>query len=350
VTSYHRRWVRALAIVVVSAACGRDHFDPAHNIAFVTSTVHDPLTFGTDGAGADAICAQTATAAGLAGDYRAYVATTTIPATDHLGNARGWIRLDGKPVADLVTDLQAGHILYSLRVDENGEDLGPGTLLVATGADLDGRSSIMGNCGDWTNVSFAYTGGSPSGSGPDWAAATTALCTTHAHLYCFGVGLSSPLEVTPPAGRLAFVTVQSFASTGGLAAADALCASEATAAQLPGTFKALLGTTAASAISRFGLSGPTWVRPDGIALADSPLAFAAGDLTAAPSLTAIGTVVTGGRAITGGDLGSPLANDCQGWTVAGGGTTEGAAWRATDEAFNVTSTACGSAPIYCLAQ
>jgi hypothetical protein len=344
--------VRALALVVL-AACGRDHFDPAHNIAFVTSTVHDPLTFGSDGAGADAICRQTATAAGLAGEYRAYVATTSVPATDHLGNSRGWIRVDGKPVADLVTDLQSGHLLYPLRVDENGEDLGPGFITVATGADLDGQASSSGNCGDWTAVAAAtYSSGSPSASGTAWVEATPNLCTNLAHLYCFGVGLSSPLEVTPAPGRLAFVTVQSYAPTSGLGlqGADDLCASEATAAQLPGTFKALLGTSTASAISRFDISGPTWVRTDGIPLADSALAFANADLTASPSVTALGTEAAVDNAMTGGDINVVGLNTCADWVGTAGGTLEGAAFFASARAFNVTSTGCTGAPIYCLAQ
>jgi hypothetical protein len=344
--------VRGLAIVVVLAACGRDHFDPAHNIAFVTSTVHDPLTFGTDGAGADAICAQTATAAGLAGDYRAYVATTSVPATDHLGNSRGWIRIDGKPVADQVTDLQSGHVLYPLRVDENGDDLGPAMITVATGADLNGRASSSGNCGDWTGVNGSqYAFGNPLASGADWVVSSTALCPNLAHLYCFGVGLSSPLEVTPPpGGRLAFVSVQSAMPASGLAAADALCAGEAAAAQLPGTFRALLSTSTASAMSRFDMSRPTWVRPDGVALADSPLAFANGDLTASPSITALGTETAAKAVMTGGPPADPSMGSCADWTSTAANTYVGAVLVASPDAFNNTATNCAGAPVYCLAE
>ena len=214
--------MRALALLVL-AACGRDHFDPAHNVAFVTSTVHDPVTFGSDGAGADAICAQTASAAGLVGDYRAYVATTSVPAPDHLGNARGWIRTDGKPVADLVADLQTGHLLYPLRLDENGDDQGPVT--VATGAQADGSVSLGGNCSDWANAATNYAVGIPAATGGAWAASGGSSCASVAHLYCFGVGMSSPLGVEPASGRLAFVTIQAYVPTAGLAGADALCAS-----------------------------------------------------------------------------------------------------------------------------
>jgi len=341
--------MRALALVVVVAACGRDHFDPAHNLAFVTSTVHDPLTFGSDGAGADAICAQTATAAGIAGDYRAYIATAAVPATDHLGNARGWIRVDGKPVADLVTDLQSGHLLYPLRIDENGEDLGPGAISVATGADLGGQAAPTSDCLDWTSTTGNFASGAPSATGLDWVNARPTPCTSLTHLYCFGVGLSTPLEITPAPGRLAFVTIQAYVPTGGLAGADALCATEAAGASLPGSFRALLATNAASAISRFDLTGPTWVRTDGAALAESALAFANEDLLTAPNITALAAPAVKGSVVSGGPIGSPQATTCSDWT-GGGSTSAGSSMRASSAAFDGSSVPCTGLPIYCLAQ
>src|SRR5258707_3208142 len=107
-------------VLVVLAACGRDHFDPAHNYAFVTSTVHDPSTYGADLAGADAACAAAAADAGLLGEYVAYLANNSASAPTRLGNARGWIRLDGAPFVDRVVDLTAGAIFYPLQIDEHG--------------------------------------------------------------------------------------------------------------------------------------------------------------------------------------------------------------------------------------
>src|ERR1051325_10482127 len=113
-------------------ACGRDHFDPTHNTAFVTSTVHDPTTFGSDLAAADAICMARATDAGLLGPYAALVWTQDVDATTRLGNARGWVRVDGVSVVDTIDDVGLGRWLHPLAVDELGEPVHEG--LVVTGA------------------------------------------------------------------------------------------------------------------------------------------------------------------------------------------------------------------------
>jgi hypothetical protein len=219
---------------------------------------------------------------------------------------------------------------------------------VATGADLTGRISLSGNCSDWTTGNL-YGTGTPAASGILWVDSGAVACTNLSHLYCFGVGMSSPLEVTPASGRLAFVTVQSYTPTMGLAGADMLCAAEAAAAHLPGTFRALLGSSTASAISRFDVSGPTWVRTDGIPLADSALAFANGDLTASPSLTALGTPASTDRAMTGGDISVPSMDTCTDWS-GGSGTRNGGVFYASNAAFNVTTSGCSGGPIYCLAE
>lgn len=52
--------------------------------------------------------------------------------------------------------------------------------------------------------------------------------------------------------------------TGGIEEADEICASDASAQGLAGSFKALLATSEASAISRFSLDGENWVRMDGL--------------------------------------------------------------------------------------
>jgi hypothetical protein len=99
------RWVLVLCI----AGCGRVDFElhgvadapadaaPPANFAFVTSTKQLPTTFGSDLAGADAICNTRATQAGLLGTYVAWLSSTTMPAVNRLGGARGWIRTDGLP-------------------------------------------------------------------------------------------------------------------------------------------------------------------------------------------------------------------------------------------------------------
>ena len=71
-----------------------------------------------------------------------------------------------------------------------------------------------------------------------------------------------------------------FLPPSGIAAADALCTSEATAAGLPGTYRAFLATKQASAMSRFDLGGAPWVRVDGVVLATTASDFGAGNFLA----------------------------------------------------------------------
>jgi hypothetical protein len=92
-------------------------------------------------------------------------------------------------------------------------------------------------------------------------------CSSKARLYCFGVDRQAQVAVTPVVGRYAFMTHSTWTPGGGIATADALCQQEASAAALPGTYKALLAPTGASAASRFDTSGLPWIRPDGTPIA-----------------------------------------------------------------------------------
>ena len=119
---------------------------------------------------------------------------------------------------------------------------------------------------------------------------------------------------------------------------------------MPGTFLALLPSSTATAASRFDLTGPAWVRLDGIALADSPLAFMAGDLAAPPNVTSLGTyvatqVMTGGVPANLADGGAT----CLDWTsLAASGPNLGRSSHASTEAFATQAGSCLGAPIYCL--
>jgi hypothetical protein len=335
-------------LFVVLAACGRDHFDPAHNYAFVTSTVHDPSLFLTDLAGADTICASSAADAGLLGDYVAYLSTTAVPAPSRLGNARGWIRIDGAPVVDRVADLVSGNLLNPLRIDEHGEDLVDGGGPVATGTDGSGAGDFR--CLDWTTSGANYSNGFAHKTTDDWTHASMQTCTTLARLYCFGTSYDAALDITPATGRRMFVTEQAFVPGGGLAAADALCANEASLAGVSGTFLAMLPSSTASAASRFDLGGANWVRLDGIAVAESPLAFMAGELSASPNVTSRRTY-TDSVVITGG-IPAMLANNgetCVAWTnAASGAASAGHANESWVGAFTSVSASCVGGPIYCL--
>jgi hypothetical protein len=356
--------VRGLGIAcVVAVGCGRSHFDPdamdapkdsqagATNIAFVTSTTQLPLTFGTDLSGADAACATRATAAGLAGRYIAFLSTPSIAARDRLAGARGWVRTDGKPFADRPEDMLTGKVYYPLRIDENGADIANDN--IATGSNPDGTDSY--DCTGYTDSTSSVENGDSSATTILWASTGRNSCNIPYRLYCFGIDKANPLTEQPAAGRHAFVSVQTFGASGGLAAADALCANEASLASISGTFAALLETTSASASSRFSLSGANWVRLDGMPIAASPLAFMNQDWQTPLNVDSIGDY-TDVPVFTGASTGTLLApssgDTCSDWTTPSATVTIGRTGYSDYGAIQAGGGAACATPlsIYCLEQ
>ena len=297
----------------------------APNIAFVTSTEHTGNLGGL--AGADTICRTRAMAAGLAGTYRAWLSTSTTNAVSRLGSARGWVRVDGKPFVDSIADLTAGKIIHPLRVDETGDDVGQ--LRVTTGTKSDGTVASSELCGNWTSsTGTTYTTqGTSDGLGSMWTNFGGQLCGTAARLYCFGVDRTAVVDVTPATTyRRAFTTKASWTPGGGLASADALCMQEATAASLPGTYKALLASSGATAASRVSTSGSVWARVDGVAIATlASFTFAVTRWIVSPNLTADKTTWYGNTGVWTGAARLPPAGTssttCNNWTVSTAGNT-----------------------------
>lgn len=242
-------------------------FQGPHNIMFVTSTTVSPHTLGGT-AGADAFCQARANAANLPGTYRAWISTSTIAAPSRFAGYRGWVRPDGRPFADSIEKLLAGQVFYAPRLDERGDEVS-GTDFVGTGTNSDG--SIGGHCSDWTDDGrhgSSLSIGRPSAGTFFWSGESTG-CATAVRLYCFSIGLNTPLVPAVVPGRVAFVSSGYHLLGGGIEAADAACQSEASGSGISGTFRALLATTTATAASRFSTSGPVWVRRDGVPLAES---------------------------------------------------------------------------------
>jgi hypothetical protein len=97
-------------------------------------------------ADADAICATHAANAGHSGTFVAYLSTSTDNAIKRIQDARGWVRTDGLPVADLPSDITNGRLFYPIRLDENKADVG--AALVWTGSGTTGVHDV--SCNDWT--------------------------------------------------------------------------------------------------------------------------------------------------------------------------------------------------------
>lgn len=245
------------------------------NFAFVTSTTY---TAGALGGleGADTICQDHADAAGLGGMYRAWISLPGEDARDRLGDASGWVRPDGKPLAIDRQQILDGRFFHPPAIDENGTFT---TGSVWTGTIPDGTASSVdefGFCGGWTAdeaTGFVLVG--DLGASPGWwTAFATQPCTGQGHLVCFGVDQQHDLVVEPVEGRLAFVSAGFLPSTAGRDAADALCQTEAENAGHAGSFLSLLAVNGEAPAARFDAGGPPWVRYDGMAIFPEGDAFA----------------------------------------------------------------------------
>jgi hypothetical protein len=217
---------------------------------------------------ADAQCDAEAAYAGLPGSYRAWFSTTTVDARDRLAGARGWIRPDGLPFADTITDIVQGRLFTPLDIDPFGNRAGGQPVM--TGTAPTGVVQGGGTCHDWTD---GPTSGSRASegltgtTGEFWTYGTFDDCGHPSVLYCFGVSHTAALVVPRSEGRLAFLSESMFTLDQGLGGADAICNADAARAGLSGSFAALLATSTASAASRFSdFEDSVWVRPDGMAL------------------------------------------------------------------------------------
>jgi hypothetical protein len=230
-------------------------------------------------AGADAICVARATAAGLPApnSYVAWLSTATVDAIDRIAAARGFVRPDAAPFADQPSALAANQVFNALHLDEFGVDVGAGD--VWTGTQKNGTEGAS-TCSNWTSTSGNGRVGDSEGGPAAWTDAANGNCALPRRLYCFGTSQSAN-AVGPQisTGNIAFISLETLdpSSGDGLGSADSMCASEAASASLPGTYKALLATSSASATSRITLAAQ-YIRPDGTFIATGAVLAAGGEL------------------------------------------------------------------------
>ena len=265
--------------------------------------------------------------------------------------ARGWVRPDSVPFADTIDDLIAGRIFYPPELDETGAVTDTD---VVTMTRADGTAHTE-TCGDLVSMTGRPLFGRPLATTGEWTEWGTFLdlCGAPARLYCFGVDRTVPVSPAPVMGRRAFVTDGPFRPGAGRDDADALCAGEATAAGLSGTFLALLPTTTESAAARFP-DGPTWVRLDGVALAETPRAFFDERLVAPLNRTPTGRYRSDGAwsgAATPRDVARP-SDSCSNWMDGSAASADlgvGRVAQAGPEFFGYGGTTCDmDQPVYCL--
>jgi hypothetical protein len=252
------------------------------NYVFVTATSHDG-DWGGNLANADAFCNADAASAGLPGNYVAWISNSSTTAGSRLGQARGWMRIDGRPFADTVATLTSTNpkIFYPPMIDALGNTLDR-VLFIATGTNGNGGSESQ-NCNNWTtNDNSPMSGGIASGGSGEWSDGAGALCSASWRWYCMGTNFATAVAPTPVAVRKAFLLSAPWIPDQGIANADERCRNDAAQFGLanPTAFRALLATTSASASSRFNLASAPWVRTDGVQVVAAAADIATGKLMA----------------------------------------------------------------------
>jgi hypothetical protein len=164
------------------------------NIIFVTSTMSDGNLGGLDGA--DRTCMERADAASIRGNFVAYLSSTgaggPIHAPSRVGTATGWVRVDGRPVMESVTQMHLGTLMFPPQLTETGADVAPTDFpYVWTGTSTAGTFTRA--CSP-ASV-FVPWGGNTSGTTIGQSTLTTSgvvevatvNCTTPRRLYCLGI-------------------------------------------------------------------------------------------------------------------------------------------------------------------
>jgi hypothetical protein len=155
---------------------------------FVTSTRHEGNLGGI--AGADAVCAARAGAAGLRGTFRAWLSDdTSSPATRFVHAPFAYVLLDGTELAASWSDLVGGGLSHHINVTELGTTAdGLGTVWTRTLPNGDAASFPLGpDCRGWTEGSPNQfgTNGQHQGSLSLWSFLGASSCNARLRLYCF---------------------------------------------------------------------------------------------------------------------------------------------------------------------
>jgi hypothetical protein len=298
-------------------------FGPHTNYMFAALRMSSPLSWGgLDGA--DSSCRAQARLADLPSpdSYVALLASSTSSLAARFASGRGWVRLDGLPIADKFQDLIQSGSIYPVAYNGTSMRLpwDQADVFTGFGVDLNGN---LDNCKDFSDGTSFYTMGAVDSSRRAVDTMSTG-CNSATTFYCLGTAANNPITMPKATGRYAFVSDGGFAPGGGVATADALCQKEADAAHLPGTYLALLATTSGSAMSRFSLDGPRWIGSDG-----QPLGLTAADFVdvtrvwAAPHFDAAGkesyspSIWLGANGLT---RVAKLEENCGDWTVGTAGS------------------------------
>jgi hypothetical protein len=133
--------------------------------------------------GADEKCNAVATAAGLGGQWMAWVSDDVagVDAIDRIEGEGPWIRVDDVEVFPNRATLMA-RPSDLLDIDEDGDEFGEATLSVWTGTRSDGSAGA--SCAGFTDETTSGVIGNPR-TPETWTGGSAGPCGVQRHLYCF---------------------------------------------------------------------------------------------------------------------------------------------------------------------
>jgi hypothetical protein len=155
-------------------------------VVFVSSQTYDGNLGGLGGA--DALCGQLASNAGLSGSFKAWLSDGGASPGTRFSQSEGAYELvDGTVVATSWADLVDGVLQTPIGQDENDLPVAPGGVWSATG--VDGQLVGTGDCLGWTATGGSGTSpryGYNDKTNTNWTdVGATAACSNLSHLYCF---------------------------------------------------------------------------------------------------------------------------------------------------------------------
>lgn len=248
---------------------------PLPSRVFVTSTGWSGLDMYGVG-GADYKCNQLAAAAGIGGNYLAWIAdgTGTGDPLDRFDqNPAGYRLRNGTVIATDWNDLiDASNLPVSINMDQTGATVG-GSAKVWTNVDQDGEYvHNTRHCDEWSvNAGTAGIHGVTDMVNIQWTnKGQDIACNQSNRLYCFEQFPDPPGTAGTDYKRV-FVTSQTYSAlnVGGIAGADAKCNSLATAAGLTGTYMAWLSDSTNNPSGRFTQATVPYRMVNGARLADN---------------------------------------------------------------------------------
>jgi hypothetical protein len=156
------------------------------------STLNPSAGSGSGIAGADTLCRNDATTAGLCSGttcaFKAVLAQTTLSAKAHFTNQDGTtpvVRLDNVRVADSATNFWLGNLIAPIALHSNGRPSTQGERLYTGATSPSVLGTAASTCGDWSVTAAAGAIYGMPMMGPNWFNWTNLFgCTAALSVYC----------------------------------------------------------------------------------------------------------------------------------------------------------------------